>query len=51
MDPVQVVVTALAFVSFILLSVVALLTFAPTPVPVRVTPEPSADTLRNQLYI
>jgi hypothetical protein len=51
MDPVQTVAIVLAFVVFISMSAVAHLLLAPTPVPVRMTPEPSVEALRNQLYI
>lgn len=51
MDSIQTVAVALTFVAFALLSVVAHLKLAPVPVPVRATPEPTAETVRNQLYI
>lgn len=49
MDLVQAFVVALAFVSFLLSAAVVHLKL--TSVPAPVTTEPSAETLRNQLYV
>lgn len=49
MDPVQVVAVTVDFVAFIFLMAVVHQRMAPTPVPVKT--EPSADDIRNRIYV
>lgn len=49
MDPVQVVAVTVDFVAFVFLMAVAHHRLAPTPVPVKT--EPSADDIRNRIYV
>lgn len=51
MDPVQVVAVTVDFVAFVFLMAVAHHRLAPTPVPVPVKTEPSADDIRNRIYV
>lgn len=49
MDPVQVVAVTVDFVVFIFLMAVVHQRLAPTPIPVIT--EPSADDIRNRIYV
>ena len=53
MDSVQAVILVLAFVTFVVLSVVAHKVFAPTPVPVpvKVAPELSLEDMQNRMFL